>query len=249
MTRRPGSSADQNVIVDDSELLASLLADVATIAGILRSSAGADVPSCPGWSVADLVSHHGGVLRWAARIVEAGEPVAKEFPGPGDLTERAEWYSASAAEFVDVARSVDRDRGCWTFGRPPGKAWFWTRRQAMESAIHRWDAERACGGRGDSLERVAASGITEVVEDLFPRQVALGRSSELSGALSLQATDTHACWVLGSERSTESIGTVEAPAAVLMLLLWGRATLDDHRVSYSGPARLREEIRACRFAP
>lgn len=235
--------------MDDRELLESLLADVEVVVEVLGSSALADVPSCPGWSVADLVHHHGGVLRWAARIVETGEPVAEKFPGPRDPSELADWYSASAAEFVDVARAVDRDRGCWTFERPPAEAWFWTRRQALEAAIHRWDAEVASGGAGDLFQGIAVAGIPEVVDDLFPRQVALGRTPELSAAVSLRATDTNACWILGVEPLNEPIGTVEAPAAVLMLLLWGRATLDDGRVNYSGPAILREEIRTARFTP
>ena len=235
--------------MDDSELIDSLHSDVATVIDVVRFAPGEPVPSCPGWNVADLVNHHGGVLRWATQIVEAGEPVLKEFPGPADATELVDWYSAGAAGFVDVVRSVDRDRACWTFGRPPAKAWFWTRRQALEAAIHRWDAEVAVGRPGDLLRGIASLGITEVVEDLFPRQVALQRTAGLSAAVSLQATDTNECWVLGSEGSDEPVAAMTASAAVLLLLLWGRTTLDDGRVNYLGPPQLHEEIRTARFAP
>lgn len=249
MTPRSGSTEEQNVAVDHSELLESVLTDVAAVAEVLGGWAGADVSSCPGWSVADLVDHHGGVLRWAARIVQTGEPVAQKFTGPREPSELADWYFASAADFVNVARTAGPDRACWTFGRPPAEAWFWTRRQALEAAIHRWDAELACGSAGDFSTGIASAGVAEVVDYLFPRQVALGRTSELSAAVSLRATDTNARWILGPERSHEPSGAVEAPAAVLMLLLWGRATLDDRRVNYSGPTLLREEISTARFTP
>lgn len=235
--------------MDDRDLLDSALADVTTVTGILRSSPREPVAHCPGWTVADLVDHHGEVLRWAARIVETGERVDDDFRGPSDVTELADWYGGGAQEFVDVARRVDRDRACWTFGRPPGKTWFWIRRQALEAAIHRWDAELAAGRPGGFATGVASAGITEVVEDFFPRQIALQRSPGLSAAVALHATDSDERWVIGRDEAAEPAAVVTAPAAVLFLLLWRRTSLDDHRVEYLGPAELAREIRATRFAP
>lgn len=235
--------------VDDRGFLDSLLADVTTVTEIVRSSPREPVAHCPGWSVADLVDHHGEVLRWAARIVDSGERVGEEFRGPSDVTELADWYTAGAQEFVSVARSVDRDRACWTFGGPPGKTWFWIRRQALEAAIHRWDAEFAIGRPGGFPTGVASAGITEVVEDFFPRQIALLRSTGLSAAVALHATDSDEGWILGRDRGADPVAVVKGPAAVLFLLLWRRTNVDDHRVEYSGPAELAREIRATRFAP
>jgi hypothetical protein len=43
---------------------------------LLADAAEADltdpVPTCPGWTVADLLRHHGGVCRWATAIVRDG---------------------------------------------------------------------------------------------------------------------------------------------------------------------------------
>ena len=42
----------------------------------------APVPTCPGWCIADLLTHVGGVHRWAAAQVRSGqpEPLAAAFP-------------------------------------------------------------------------------------------------------------------------------------------------------------------------
>ncbi len=228
-------------------LLESLAADVAATAGVLRTAPDAVVHHCPGWSVFDLVAHHGGVLCWAAAIVTCGRPVTSEFPAPAGVTERADWYLGAATTFIDAVSGVRRDCPCWTFGRAPGQVWFWTRRQALEAAVHRWDAQFAIGRPAKFVPQLASAGITEVVDDLFPRQVALHRTPELSGAVELRATDTGEQWVLGRPWKVEA--TVSARADVLLLLLWRRADLNDPRLKISGSQLIVDELRRARLAP
>lgn len=160
--------------VDDDGLLRSVLADVAASAAVFDASPDAPVVHCPRWAVADLIGHHGGVLRWAEAIVRTGEAVVEEFRPPVTHAERSRWYLEAAEEFVATAATSHRDRACWTFGRPPGRVWFWTRRQAVEAAIHRWDVELATDAANEVPSDLACLAITEVVEDLYPRQIALG---------------------------------------------------------------------------
>lgn len=233
--------------VEDAEYLDLLVSDVASSSSVLESSAEAPVPSCPGWSVADLVNHHGGVLRWATKIVQTGEPCFEQFTGPRGLPELVEWYASAASEFVRAASTEDRTRACWTFGRPPGQAWFWTRRQALEAAVHRWDAESAAGHPTEFPSVLASAGIDEVVHDLHPRQIALQRTAELSGSIALKATDTGERWILGND--DQPVASIEASVADLLLLLWRRASLDDRRFNYRGNESLRGEIVQAKFAP
>jgi uncharacterized protein (TIGR03083 family) len=235
--------------MNDSELFSSLVADVAAAANVFASSPDAQIVHCPGWTVADLIRHHGGVLRWAEAIVRSGEPVLEEDAGPEDADELRGWYVQSAHAFVATASRTDRDRACWTFGRPPERVWFWIRRQALEAAVHRWDAEFAMGTAPTLARDLAGLGITEVVEDLFPRQVALGRTPGLSRRLQLRASDLDQTWRLPSTGTEASDAVLEAEAAVLLLFLWRRTDLDDPRIRFTGPPAMHDELRAARLAP
>lgn len=240
--------------MDVSELLPHLARDVATIEGVLAAAPGARVERCPGWSVADLVRHHGGVHRWATAIVESGGEAADGYVGPQDLVELAAWYRAGADRLVSVLAATDPDRSCWTFGRPPARTWFWTRRQVLEAAVHRWDAQRAAGPADGFPAPVAAAGLSEVADDLFPRQVALGRTPALSSPVLLRALDLDRTWVLGgaghgSAAAEVAAAEVAGPADDLLLLLWRRADLDGPGLVFTGPDELRAELAAARFAP
>ena len=233
--------------MDDAEYLDLLRADVASTKSVLASSAGAVVPSCPGWSVADLVRHHGGVLRWATRILQTGEACFKQFNGPATVADLGNWYEGAASEFVCAAKTGDRTRPCWTFGQPPGQAWFWTRRQALEAAVHRWDAQSAAGQPTGFPPELASAGIDEVVQDLYPRQVALERTPELSGPVALEATDTAQTWILGN--GAQPAASVQAEIADLFLLLWRRASVSEARFAYRGSTSHRDEIVEAKFTP
>ena len=234
--------------MNDAALLSSVLADTETAATVFSTSPEAAVAHCPGWTITDLVDHHGSVLRWAAAIVRTGEAVVEQFTSPVGHDYRRRWYIDAADEFVATVSKSDRDRDCWTFGLPPGRVWFWIRRQAVEAAVHRWDAEFAIGSAIDLPSDLSCLGITEVVEDLFPRQVALGRTAALSCGVELRAEDVDQKWMLSE--STDATGVVvEAPASVLALLLWQRVALDDQRIRFIGSDRVRAELSAVRFAP
>lgn len=234
--------------MDDAELLGSIRADIRVAGRAFSDSPEAAVVHCPGWTLTDLVGHHGGVVRWAEAIVRTGEPVVEQFAPPAGLQERLEWYLEAAERFVTTASSSDRDRNCWTFGRPPGRLWFWIRRQALEAAVHRWDAELAIGSPNDLATDLACLGVTEVVEDLFPRQVALGRTPEMSCAVELRAEDADQTWIL-SPQARHQGAVLSASASVLVLLLWKRAALNEVSVSFAGPPELFDELRSAHCAP
>jgi uncharacterized protein (TIGR03083 family) len=228
-------------------LLQSIQSDARIIGDLLVAAPDAQVVHCPGWSVADLVAHHGEVHRWSRGIVLNGAPGHEDFPAPEDIAARATWYAEGAAALVEALEATDPERECWTFGRPPAQAWFWTRRQALEAAIHRWDAENAAGPATGFSSEIATAGLTEVAEDLFPRQVALERTPALSASLTLVATDLGRTWTIGPDG--EPAGELTASGAALFLLLWRRIDLGDEAITYSGSAEFARELEAAHFAP
>jgi uncharacterized protein (TIGR03083 family) len=131
--------------MDTTRYLAGLAADY----DLLRdaaSSTGLDrpVPSCPGWTAADLVTHVGHVyLHKAAVMREAKWPEPWPPDGlPADpLAVLDLGYRDLTAEFA--GRQPDEPSLTW-YG-PEQTVGFWIRRMAQETVVHRMDAQLAAG--------------------------------------------------------------------------------------------------------
>ncbi|MCW2572631.1 MAG: maleylpyruvate isomerase family mycothiol-dependent enzyme [Frankiales bacterium] len=210
--------------------LAHLRADVdAVLAVLARATSTEPVAGCPGWTLRDLVEHLGSVHRWATGIVRTGEAQREQEHVVDDL---AGWFAAGAAELIETLAAADPAAACWSFTTDQ-TAGFWVRRQALETVVHRWDAERVLGEPRRVDPALAAEGITEVVELMTPRQVRLGRLPPLESSIELRATDTGGSWSLGEGSAS---GSAEARAEELLLLLWHRIDAGDPRVRATGDA-------------
>ena len=214
-----------------TDFLAHLRADADAVLAVLDTAALTEpVASCPGWTVRDLVEHLGSVHRWATGIVRTGTPGRlDEQRGVDDLRG---WFAAGAEALLEVLTAADPAAPCWSFTRDRTMG-FWRRRQALETVVHRWDAQQAVGQPGAIDASLAADGVAEVVTLMAPRQVELERIPPLPATLALRATDTDAEWVLGEGEPT---ARVEASAETLLLLLWHRIDAGDPRVRTTGDA-------------
>ncbi len=214
--------------------LVALAADSAALAEAAeRAGLDAGVPSCPGWTVGDLVAHVGRVHRWATTVVAErhtepvsvkGEPRA---PGRPDLLG---WYRQGAADLLAALRGVDPGEPMWVWANAESTAAFWIRRQAQETAVHRWDAEAAAGAPGVIDPLLGVDGIDELLDVLLPT----GRLGDLTdGAgetLHLHATDTAGEWLIRFDAGGPVVtrghakgnAAARGPAGELLLLLWGR---------------------------
>ncbi len=204
--------------LDHAGRLEHLRAEVEAFRQCLAGDLSAPVAACPGWDVAALATHLGRVHRWATAALRSDdEPAFPPRPGSVPL---ATWYAEGAAALLGELAARDPAQPCWTLW-PPAVVGFWARRQALETLVHRWDAQTALGHPAAIAPDLAADGVGEVVDVMLPRQVALGRQPALSAALELRAGE-HS-WVVGDgERAV-----LTAPAADLLLLLWKRRTLSD----------------------
>ena len=156
-----------------------LLADAAQAAGLTAS-----VPACPGWQVRDLVRHQAYVHGWAARHIaeQAAEIIGTA--GEADIlsgglpdADLIASYREGVAALVRTLRAADPDVACATFLPAPSPLAFWARRQAHETAIHRFDAQaagRAAGRAADPLTAFApafaADGIDELITGFAARR-------------------------------------------------------------------------------
>ncbi|MGW0413287.1 maleylpyruvate isomerase family mycothiol-dependent enzyme [Streptomyces collinus] len=197
----------------------------------------AKVPTCPEWQVADLLRHTGAVHRWAAALVADGHTAPRPLGDGPDLDGAGlvAWYRDSHRLLVDTLAGAPADLECWTFHPAPcpSPLAFWTRRQAHETAVHRYDAESARGGTASPIDAgFAADGIDELLRGFHARPRSRVRT-ERPRVLRVRAVDAGADAVWTVRLSTEppvtsrdAAGDAEAeltgPAERLYLALWNR---------------------------
>jgi uncharacterized protein (TIGR03083 family) len=142
----------------------------AFVAAAAAVDSDARVPSCPDWTVDDLLRHVGIVQRWATGQVEERRTErvwTDDVETPVDRDALLAWVRDGSAGLVAVLRATPPDTAMWTFSGM-GDARFWARRQAHEIALHRVDAQLA-GGEPDEIDSdLACDGIDEFLEVIAP---------------------------------------------------------------------------------
>lgn len=127
------------------------------------------VPTCPDWTLLDLVLHLGGGRRaWAATVAAGPTASAKSAPeGPAAPREREAlmaWLAASTQQLLDALREAGPDRGCWTWwgaSQSPQTCGAVARHQLQEIAMHTYDAQVAVGAPQPLPEEVALDGVED----------------------------------------------------------------------------------------
>lgn len=194
------------------------------------------VAGCPDWTLADLCRHLGRVHRWAAANVLGGGERRGRPVDPADGTDLQAWYDEGLSMLLVLLE--DADRPCWTFVGPATARW-WQRRQALETLVHRVDAEDAAGGRTAVDPALAADGVGEVVDVLHPARLAASAVAPPVAELVLATGDGTHRWVVAGPSPA---ATVTGPADALLLLVWGRTPLTDPRLQVGDPARAAEVL-------
>ncbi|NUP24576.1 MAG: maleylpyruvate isomerase family mycothiol-dependent enzyme [Streptomyces sp.] len=194
----------------------------------------AEVPTCPGWQVRDLLRHTGMVHRWAAAFVAEKHTSYQADAGEPDLdgAELLTWFREGHRNLVDTLAGAPADVQCWHFLPAPSPLAFWARRQAHETTVHRFDAESARGGDPTPIDPdFAADGVDELLRAFHARPKSRVRSAE-PRVLRVRATDTDgAVWTVrlsqeppAAERDDAGGADCEitGPAGQLYLSLWNR---------------------------
>jgi uncharacterized protein (TIGR03083 family) len=145
------------------EYLAALQLDAARLAEVAGMGLDLPVPSCPGWTVEDVVRHTATVYLHKVECMQAGAAPDDWPPAELQRREPLELYDSATRELLEelISRSPDEVRGTWwpadqTVG-------FWYRRMALETAVHRVDVELAHDIVTPVDDRLAGDGIDEVL--------------------------------------------------------------------------------------
>ncbi|WP_084722792.1 maleylpyruvate isomerase N-terminal domain-containing protein [Streptomonospora alba] len=224
-----------------------------------RAGLGARVPTCPEWTVADLVAHQGMVHRWAASTLrgESGHDTERSYAEGLAAPDPFAWLSAGVDDLIGALRAAPDDVEAPVFLKDaPRPRLFWARRQAHETTVHSLDALSAALGRRPlasdaSIPRaLAADGIDELLRGFVPRRKCELRTSE-SRTLLVRAEDTEHAWSLriSQEPVVTEVGAAADPqapdaafggtAVQLYIALWNRGD----EVAVDGLPELLEQWR------
>lgn len=214
--------------MEHDDYIAALRRNGAAAARVAReTSPDTIVPSCPEWTLHDLVAHLGSHHRWVAGNLDRppdGRMFERSAPVPDGAVD--EWLQAGAEALATKLEATDPATPCWTWVPFDHTAGFWARRTAQETAMHRWDAQNAAGA-ADALEpELAVDGIDEYLGllPIFP-----GRDFPL-GSIHFHSTDATGEWLVRVDREGMHVSAehakgdvaVRGAASDLLLVLHGR---------------------------
>lgn len=229
---------------------AKLLAEAAEQGGL-----DTEVPGCPGWDTRELLRHLSEIHLWAAALI--AQRTTKLWPD--DISEHTDswpdlavfwpddnelisWYLDTNANLVNVLESASPDLDCPTFLPAPSPLAMWARRQAHETAIHRFDAENAAGIASGFDPTFASDGIDELLAAFSPRRDEF--PIETARTMAVHAEDTGDRWIVtlapDGITTQHSDGpadlTLSGDASDLYLAVWNRS--DDSKVTVTGDSEL-----------
>jgi uncharacterized protein (TIGR03083 family) len=210
----------------------------------------ARVPTCPEWTVRELVHHVGYVHRWAAAYVrdcrttvlsdDEEETAVGPMPPDDDLVD---WFQTGHTALVDLLRTAPPTTSCWHFLPADSPLGFWARRQAHETTIHRADLQGAVGDIAGVDADLGIDGIDELLMGFYGSRGGRLRC-ETPCTLAVEVTDGARgegprSWTVTMAPTGASIArasgagtdcTLRGSASDLYLALWNRRTTADLNV-------------------
>lgn len=235
-------------------LLASLDGDFRRLHDLAEGDLTAKVPTCPEWTLSDLVEHVATVYLHKAETMRQGQ-FPKDWPpqrgpeAPSAYLRRA--YAAMTEEFA--ARQPGDTATTWF--EPDQTVGFWIRRMAHESVIHRVDAELAAGadplpiaddigvdGTDEVLNTVLAYASTQWPEDFEGALPANGETALVrAGDAAWLVTFGEHVSIADADPQTPADVTVSGDPGAVLLWMWRRSGEDT--LAEQGRAEVAAKLR------
>lgn len=242
--------------LDAEQYASEIEASTAGLADILAEhDESLPIPTCPEWTLRQLVTHVGRAQRWAAEITRTKSEEVIPFRAvpdgklPADRAEQRAWLLAGPAKLADGLQQAGSDL-VWSFTGPV-PAGFWLRRMAHETLVHRADAQLAAGVAPEpAIEAdVAADAIDEW---LLLCRSGIGQSGDRATALPAGAVlHVHATddgldgageWLIRQDAAglvvepghAKGDAALTGPAASLLLVLLRRRPVSEPAVTVYG---------------
>ncbi len=191
-----------------------------------------EVPSCPKWTVRDLVQHVWEVVGFWSYIVEHRIQNVAQLSGLKPATPSDNVLVASVRQLkdraIDLLRETDQSTPIWNWSTNKTVS-FVPRRLANELSVHRWDAQNAGGVVDPIPTELAQDGLDEWV-NVFVASGWMRFAGEYQGdgVVRILETDRDRSWKVRLVDHTAEVGgedatvTVSGSASDLILLMWRR---------------------------
>ncbi|MFF8472238.1 maleylpyruvate isomerase family mycothiol-dependent enzyme [Streptomyces sp. NPDC015414] len=230
----------------------------------------ARVPSCPEWTLFDLVQHLGGGDRFWAAVVGAGpadappaEAVAERaavacgaaVAAPREREALSAWLAESTELLLSALREAGPDRGCWTWwgtSQSPRTSGGVARHRVQETAVHTYDVQLTLGAPRPLPDEVALDGAEEFLSSccattsVWPHKPAVFDFHATEGRSWRLTTDGGGARftrlpATGADPETAGV-SVRGTAGELVLFFYDRIPADSLRID--GDAGLLDLLRA-----
>jgi uncharacterized protein (TIGR03083 family) len=235
--------------------LACLQSDSARLAEAGRLGLTADVPSCPGWTVESVLRHTATVYLHKVEILRLGE-LPDPWPPNFDDRDALDLYDEARAAIVPALQEAGTDLPTWTFSPDDKTSAFWYRRMALETAVHRVDAELAHDAVTPVDQELALDGIDELLTLMLGGPWWEEGDTEHPVNATIRVTAEGRSWTIRLDATSAAVtpgaeGEVDAEisgeADSVFLWLWGRRDLSAVQTAGSDTAvqAFRSRVAEC----
>jgi uncharacterized protein (TIGR03083 family) len=232
--------------VEHAELVAALDHESSLAAQGAEGALDSPVSTCPGWRVSDVIGHLGGVYSWASTAVRGGgERPSGRLSPPDEPEALLPWFAEMRAGLLDAFDGRDPADPAWVFtSAAPHTVGWWARRQALETAIHRYDVEKGAGRSPSPVDPpLAVEGVDEFLMLFLPIRLTHSPVDGLRGTFHAHSTDAPGEWSLDfaepdlTRREHSKADTaIRGPASGLFLWTWNRVTPEEGGLETFGDA-------------
>lgn len=227
-------------------------------AAAVAAGPAAPVPTCPGWTVDDLVSHVAHVYLHKVETMRRGG-FPSPWPPPPTGEAPVALLDRGYAELIAEFRAREDEEPAKTWYEPDQTVGFWLRRMAHETVIHRTDAQLAAHVAITPIPaELATDGIAEVLEVFLAHATAQWPEDFgdlLTGAASILVAAGGARWLVRVDESRvhilpdsggQATAQVSGASHDVLLWLWRRAGATSVRIEGDEAAvsRLRAMLEA-----
>lgn len=235
-----------------------MLAQLASDGAALRAAAtnlDVAVPTCPGWTVSDVVRHAAFVYAHKSMVIEdalTGPPSG--WPPEFQYDDVRDFYDEQLHRVIEALRTRDPSTAVWTWYEPEQTIGFWVRRMMHETVVHRADVESASAVPARIDDDVAIDGIDEFIERMLCYDTeAYAEAAGIGQRVVIAAGSAVWTVTLGAEAATfvredaaQPDGRLDGEPGTVLLALWNRLPYD--AVDTSGDAAALAALRAAAIA-